>query len=118
MSDAESKVRAVWKRVTYSETGLTPAGPCYVVISNDDHPTAGSTLFMEHGSSKEAVFAAALAFTEQRLREIAEVEEELEEIAAEMSTWDREYPAWNRILAREQAALAELKRGMKAEATQ
>src|ERR1700678_4519606 len=70
MESDEEYVRAAWKRVQYRETGLTGDGPCYVVISADDHPTAGSTIFMKHGQDKETVFAAARAYTEERKRQI------------------------------------------------
>jgi hypothetical protein len=114
MTEDERIVRDAWKRITYRETGLTSAGPCYVVIESDDHPTAGSSLFMEHGSSKESVFAAARAFTEERREQIRQVEEEIQYIHEDMIDNCDHCAASKRIVAREQAVLAELKRGMKA----
>ena len=55
-------------------------------------------------------------FTKERERQIAEVEEEVALLEAEATLWPNFYKqqaAYSRILAREQAALAELKRGMK-----
>jgi hypothetical protein len=120
--DDEQYVRSKWKRVEYRESGLTPAGPYYVTISGGDHPTAGSLIFMNHGISKEAVFVAARAFTEEREKQIAEVEKEIAWLIKEKRGQHPEfetqtarelYATPRRIFAREQAALNELKRGMK-----
>ena len=121
--NAEEKVRAAWKRVRYSETGLTDAGPCYVTISLEDHPTAGTVIFMHHGRSKEECFSAAEAFTDDRLKQVAEIEEEIEFLQNRVRPhWPSENDVpWvvadasrlDRILKREQAALTELRRGMK-----
>ena len=63
-------------------------------------------------------WSAARAFTENREREIAEVEEEIEYVSSfawlpSRSGKREEHPVWQRILARLQARLAELRRGMK-----
>ena len=63
-------------------------------------------------------WSAARAFTEEREREIAEVEEEIEYVSSfawlpSRSGKREEHPVWQRILAVEQARLAELRRGMK-----
>ena len=119
MSDAESKVRAAWEKVdarpTHTGHGFVVRLP---VIWNQ-------ALTDGYFKSEEGAWSAALAFTEQRLREIAEVEEEIEILNSEIEEPDDNWKdpsqaveAFLRILDREQAALAELKRGMKAEATQ
>lgn len=64
----------------------------------------------------EMDYHAAYLFTKERERQIAEVEEEVALLEAEAALWPNFYKqqaAYSRILAREQAALAELKRGMK-----
>ena len=108
MSDAESKVRAAWEKVdarpTHTGRGFVVRLP---VIWNQ-------ALTDGYFKSEEGAWSAALAFTEQRLREIAEVEEEI----TLLERWRTISGATKRILAREQAHLAELKWGMKAEATQ
>lgn len=109
-------VEARWKRVAYHESGLTSAGKCYVTIDADDHPTAGTLLFMHHGGTKAAVFHAAYLYTKERKRQIAEVEEKVALLEAEATLWPNFYKqqaAYSRILAREQAALADLKRGLR-----
>ena len=65
-------------------------------------------------ASYDEALKAARAFTEQREREIAEVEEEIEELhfAEDNFFTDATY---KRILVREQAVLSEMRRGMKAE---
>jgi len=68
--------------------------------------------------SEAEAWSAAAAFTRQRLEEIRQVEEEIENIrsSSEGLQENGEYyrmRVFDRILAREQAALAELKRGMK-----
>lgn len=113
MTDAESRVRAAWKRVEYCETGLTPAGPCYVTISLEDHPTAGSVIFMKHGIGKETVFSAALAFTLQKAKEISDVREEIAWLSDGMAVSGDPEPIGDRIMNREQAALDALLRGWK-----
>lgn len=57
---------------------------------------------------------AAYVFTKERERKIAEIEEEIAVISCLKVTvgdWD----TWQRILAREQAALQEVRRGMRKE---
>ena len=72
-----------------------------------------------HGYETEAeAWSAARAFTEQRERDIAEVEEEIALVVKmhgsvhDLRKRDR-MRYWQRILAVEQARLAELRRGMK-----
>ena len=63
-----------------------------------------------HGLLHFETWAAARAFTEARLEQIRQVEEEI----AYVRRWHRgPHPVWTRILAREQATLAELRIGMK-----
>ena len=121
MSDAESKVRAVWERVEVEHGGH------YIYLwPNEDRGCCAVWHSWE----------SALAFTEQRLEEIRQVEEEINWLglrlwedqlfaikAAQADTeWlEREVPdhcRGKRILAAREAHIAELKRGMKAEATQ
>ena len=66
-------------------------------------------------------WSAATEFTRTRLKQIRQVEEEIEQLSEPPDTENGEYwsysPAFvkirERILAREQSALVELKRGMK-----
>ena len=82
---------------------------------------AGGMFIPLRGFKTEAeAWSAARAFTEQREREIAEVEEEIAilnegvELAASTDADERKYGIpFKRILARLQAVLAELRRGMK-----
>ena len=65
-------------------------------------------------SGRERVWAQAYEFTRKREREIEEFEAELMWLEAESSMSDEfPYPEALRIIAREQAALADLKRGMR-----
>ena len=70
-------------------------------------------------SAAHDAIAAALAFTENREREIAEVREEISEIEDDILSYSSHDNAdsfaviYRRILARLQARLAELRRGMK-----
>jgi len=61
-----------------------------------------------YAPSESEAWAAARVFTEARLEEIRQVEEEIEYL--EDFAFGQ---PWKRILFREQAALAELKRGLK-----
>ena len=75
---------------------------------------------------EDAVWSSAAEFTRSRLEEIRQVEEEIMRVGGcvrvyEHHTIENSYPlniaakeCWNRILSREKAALAELKRGMTA----
>jgi len=66
-------------------------------------------------------WAAAAEFTSQRLEEIRRVDEEIECLKMWRSMVEPKDIPWkaaDRILAREQAALAELKRGLRTEETQ
>jgi|SRR6266704_3597154 len=63
-------------------------------------------------------WSAAAEFTRTRLEQIAEVEEEiavLRQLLPEIGirAWEHQKNAWSRILARETAALADLKRGLR-----
>ena len=60
-------------------------------------------------------WSGARAFTEQREREIADVEEEIAWLSDGMDCSDPDDEVGHRILARLQAVLSELRRGMKAE---
>ena len=115
-ANAETRVRAAWKQVTYSETGQTLAGPCYVVISAEDHPTAGSMIFMQHGRSKEVVFAAALAFTDARLEEVRLIEAAIRFLHQEANLWPvhwAEHPETDVIAKLLERELATARRGLR-----
>ena len=106
MSDAESKVRAVWERVEVEHGGH------YIYLWPNEDPECCAVWHS---------WESALAFTEQRMREIAQAKEGLSLLV----NWGNEgfdakwmVVAFNSILAREKEHLAGLKRGMKAEATQ
>ena len=76
--------------------------------------------YSTHGYDRRAeAWSAARAFTENREREIAEVREEISEIEDDILSYishdnaDSFAVIYRRILARLQARLAELRRGMK-----
>lgn len=63
-------------------------------------------------------WSAAAEFTRNRREQIRQVEREIEAVRAAQEYWirytdDPKICLWSRILAREQAALAELRRGMR-----
>lgn len=123
----EEFVRAHWIKASAFD-GRSWGGTCGV------HVWDGERCLHHFGDyvSPEAGWSAARAFTEQRLEEIRQVEEEIAVIALfvagrEEAAIDRYAPiekifrsallaqgdSLSRILAREQQALADLKRGMK-----
>ena len=104
MNADEEYVRARWNEVRDVK---------YELRINCPGPVGGKRFFGLHNRWKEA-----RAFTEQREREIAEVQEEIEYVSSfawlpSRSGKREEHPVWQRILAVEQARLAELRRGMK-----
>ena len=107
----EKYVRARWERIAL-EWG-TIEHKRYVSVS------ASGMFITLHGYETEAeAWSGARAFTEQRERDIAEVQEEIEYVSSfawlpSRSGKREEHPVWQRILAVEQARLAELRRGMK-----
>ena len=106
--EAERRVRDAWDRVRIWEP--VKDLPWEIQISDiefcDYHDFTGK--------SKEEALFAALAFTEERLEAIRQVGEEIMEIEFVSRNFGEERgEAWRRILAREKAALAELRRGMK-----
>jgi hypothetical protein len=86
------------------------------------HRCDGSYILISKGGHRNFAdfpgWQAAAQFTRDRLEAIRQIEEEIEWLRG-MCAW-REHgiygPRYDRILAREQAALADLKRGMKASA--
>ena len=114
-SEQEKVVRSYWNKVGYHETGLTDAGPCYITMDDDDYPTAGTTLFMEHGKTKEQVIAAAYAYTLDHKRKDAELEEEIEEMKFIVDVYEDndEGPIFSRTLARLQSLLEQHMRGVR-----
>ena len=107
MEDNEKLVRDTWEQIIVSGENwpLRGADCCGVSLLR------GTAIFRR--PTWEEVWADASEFTIRRLAEIAEVKEEIEALKSEMSTWRHRYPEWDRILAREQTALAELRKGMK-----
>jgi hypothetical protein len=112
VTDNEKKVREAWKFADIRHTSLTSAGPWYVVFGGDGFDKAF------HGRWPETVWHAAAAFTDERRERIRQVEEELDRIifavkAAPVLVNTDEQLIWHRILTREQAALDDLRKGMK-----
>lgn len=99
MSD-EEVVRAAW----VDAGSAPPWGDCerWQVYFGHDYV---------HGTTEAQAWSAARKYTEERQEEIRLVEEEIEMLENE----DRhdDYPPYLRILAREEAALAELKKGLR-----
>jgi hypothetical protein len=66
------------------------------------------------GMSKLEIIVAADEFAGERLEQVRQVEEEIDDIKGLAQYFGANtVKAWQRILARERAALAELRRGMK-----
>ena len=109
MSADEKLVRAAWK-----DTSL---GGLRVYEIRAFHLYLGAWKHEGTVKNKEAIWAAAAEFTIQRQQEIAELREEilaLRDRMAYLAHWQPEDGAiYARTVAREQAALAELQRGMK-----
>ena len=101
--NAEEKVRAAWARVTYREP--------FVCIS-----TSGGEM---HDEITEIGWPAAAAFTDDRLKQVAEIEEEIGYLSCRANFmigegWENHVSAiQQRTLARLQAIREELRRGMK-----
>ena len=111
MNADEEYLRDRWERIAL-EWG-TLERKRYVCVS------AGGMFIPLQGFKTEAeAWSAARAFTEQREREIAEVREEISEIEDDILSYSSHDNAdsfaviYRRILARLQARLAELRRGM------
>jgi len=129
MTDAEKRVREVWLNARYDGHRVLADNPNgkanWILSGNINAPFEGS-----HHLSERDAWQAALAFTEVRLKEIAELEEEIALVEGVSKTTAafissiyvhghikqdaaKESPVWKRFLARLQAALAELGKGMK-----
>ena len=117
MNADEEYVRARWGDCTASYINCGMSSSYWSVRRESD----GQELCREYcGALKgdDPAWSAARAFTEQRERDIAEVQEEIEYVSSfawlpSRSGKREEHPVWQRILAVEQARLAELRRGMK-----
>jgi hypothetical protein len=122
MDENEQYVRSKWEQV---EAHWLPSMPdrfrvemvydSAMVWVDRPHAQIPSEKPFVRKQTEQQAWSAARAFTEEREKQIAEVEEEI----ALLSSIGQHYvpPAKvtrDRILAREQAALDELKRGMKA----
>lgn len=103
MSENENYVRARWERIRASD---------YRIVIYFGEPDFLSDCHMFSGYHDK--WSEARLYTEHREREIAEVEEEIEIIEAIVGLYaSHGGNKFRRILAREQAVLAELRRGMK-----
>ena len=104
----EEYVRARWERVLVCDGSYRHYAKGTILLNWSNHQ------FYEFKD-----FSAARAFTENREREIAEVREEISEIEDDILSYSSHDNAdsfaviYRRILARLQARLAELRRGMK-----
>ena len=82
------------------------------------YPRGTVLIQMVHGEWLDfASWAAAAEFTEQRLKDVRQVELEIALLRGLLfllsaENGDLTAPIWERVLAREQAALADLKKGM------
>ena len=99
MEASEEYVRARWEHVH--------TGAAALHLSDYSAP-----LVITH-AGEFPNWSAARAFTEQREREIAEVQEEIAWLSDGMDCSDPDDEVGQRILAVEQARLAELRGGMK-----
>ena len=110
MEASEEYVRSKWKEVHVRKRRDIKSGMCFLIVMGRH-----STLWY---GNERAAWSAARAFTEEREREIAEVEEEISEIEDDILSYSSHDNAdsfaviYRRILARLQARLAELRRGM------
>ena len=115
----EEYVRARWGDCTASYINCGMSSSYWSVRRESD----GQELCREYcGALKgdDPAWSAARGFTEQREREIAEVEEEIAELESHILCYgngsvedERMICVYQRILAVEQARLAELRGGMK-----
>lgn len=120
MNSDEQFVREHWQHVHYADTALSVlAGPHYVIIGGYSY---GPLKFAAYRHTAAEAWQAAREFTEMRLEEIRQTEEEIDVIregitlAGENEEDNKRYGnPFRRILADEQAALADLRRGMKEE---
>jgi hypothetical protein len=113
----EEQVRAAWEWVEFGWSSSSVEA-CLIKLPAIGHG------FMNVGFFKtsEEAWTAAWEFTEQRQREIADVEKEITNLIKDVAHLNNhrtrkpepEAAVYSRILAREQAALAELKKGWKA----
>ena len=114
MSEDERLVRETWEDIKISKVGLPDND---YEVYNDGPPIEEGDLFLHaFGKTREEAIRAAAEFTRERLEEIRQVEEEIKLIKTVLDIdWVRlEWLAdAERILVREQAALTELRRGMR-----
>ena len=126
MSTDEELVRSAWERcrVRFSEPHEGYAQGVYV---------AEVPMWKTSHKVESEAWSAAAEFTRERLEQVRQVEQEIELLRPSVGSdcewvawiengWGlpefqagniRNYVGWARILAREQATVAELKRGMK-----
>ena len=112
MEASEEYVRSKWKEVHVRKRRDIKSGMCFLIVMGRH-----STLWY---GNERAAWSAARAFTEEREREIAEVEEEIawlnqmkRNLPPGRPTKEERQAILQRILAVEQARLAELRGGMK-----
>lgn len=114
MNADEEYVRARWNVYAWK----SEEGEYFVDLLHSGSEKHGAYTFP--AATEAEAWSATRAFTEQREREIAEVQEEIAilnegvELAASTDADERKYGIpFKRILVVEQARLAELRRGMK-----
>ena len=105
----EAYVRSKWRMVYYFPE--TPADEGYLLQIFKDNSMR--EIYEEHSMSAEDAWDAAYAFTLAREEEVRQVEEEVALLKGWRYVQEGISPQATRILAREQAALDELKRGMR-----
>jgi len=113
MTPDEKEVRDAWERAEECpRESKMGDGEEWVISLGGFYYTMHMTDWVE---SQTAAWSAAAAFTRERKEQIRLVEEEIDYVRAFIKLPSgEEHSVWSRILAREQAALAELKRGMRA----
>ena len=112
---AEEQVRAAWEHICAANT-YYPGTAWTIFIYNPLVNGERTTLKAITGISKRDAWQAALAFTQQRLKEIAEIEEEIawmNRVGNEGFNMKAELFTWQRILSRLTAQRDELKKGLR-----
>jgi hypothetical protein len=105
--DDEEFVRAHWEEPTYFR-------PAHVINVSSGY-TQDSVV---SGESEDAAWSAAAEFTRERLEQIRQIKQEMSLLGGmvvllSVEPGDETAPIYQRTIARLEAALADLKRGMK-----
>lgn len=117
MDENEKYVTEHWERAESCPTGYSDQIRFWVISLGGRMFTKATVPDAWKAETESAAWQAAFAFTKAREEEIRQVEEEIMELQDDIScyhTGEHFYAIYGRILAREQSALAELQRGMKA----